>query len=572
MGIRRASPTPRAQDVQGAPGRPDPVASVLETARNAGITVRAAAQNRADLDKVALASALSQLSGLPMLAEYDVAWAEASFIRPVPMTMAREHGILPLYVDEDDTLLVGIADLSALSRLDSLRTLLDRSVRAVVMPVDVVEQGINKAWNKAAQDAQSVLEEAEGVKDDDDGDLFLDEADLLDDPNEAPIIRFVNALLTQAIKERASDIHIEPFEKALKVRFRVDGVLHETIEPPYKFKDSIVARIKIMAGLNIAEKRLPQDGRIRRRMGGREIDLRVSTVPVRHGERVVMRILEKGEVFNLDRIGMSDEVLLPWRACIRKPNGILLVCGPTGSGKSSTLFSSLAEINSPDQNILTIEDPIEYELEGLGQVQVNHKIDLTFASALRAFLRQDPDVILVGEIRDHETAANAVQASLTGHLVLSTIHTNDAAGAFTRLVDMGIEPFLVSDQLLGVLAQRLVRRLCSHCKEPRPLAELERMELGITEQEAAGRPTYHPVGCEHCNGLGYRGRCGIFEFLAASDKVKEAVAKGGNAARIKEAGAKDGMKTLRDDGIAKVFAGVTSVEEILRVTRENAGE
>jgi len=327
-----------------------------------------------------------------------------------------------------------------------------------------------------------------------------------------------------------------------------------------------------MAGLNIAEKRLPQDGRIRRRMGGREIDLRVSTVPVRHGERVVMRILEKGEVFSLDRIGMDDSVLELWRASIRKPNGILLVCGPTGSGKSSTLFSSLAEINSPDHNILTIEDPIEYELEGLGQVQVNHKIELTFASALRAFLRQDPDIILVGEIRDHETAANAVQASLTGHLVLSTIHTNDAAGAFTRLVDMGIEPFLVSDQLLGVLAQRLVRRLCQHCKQPQPLTDIELMELGISAEEANGRPSYHPVGCEHCNGLGYRGRCGIFEFLKATDHVKEAVAVGGNAARIKEAGARDGMRSLRDDGIAKVFAGITSVEEILRVTRENVAE
>lgn len=563
MPIRRDSAANAASDAIG---------DVIAEARSVGMSTREFVHERSNVDHRGLAQRLAQISGLPLLDKYDVEWAEPAFIRPIPMTLAREHGILPLYISEDDSLVVGVGDLSALSHLDHIRTILDRRIQALIMPIDVLDKGINAAWNKAAADAQSVLDEAGESQSEDDGDLFLDDADLLDDPNEAPIIRFVNAVLTQAIKERASDIHIEPFEKALKVRFRVDGVLHETIEPPYKYRDSIVARIKIMAGLNIAEKRLPQDGRIRRRMGGREIDLRVSTVPVRHGERVVMRILEKGEVFSLAKIGMAENVLENWRSCIRKPNGILLVCGPTGSGKSSTLFSSLAEINSPDHNILTIEDPIEYELQGLGQVQVNHKIDLTFASALRAFLRQDPDVILVGEIRDHETAANAVQASLTGHLVLSTIHTNDAAGAFTRLVDMGIEPFLVSDQLLGVLAQRLVRRLCPHCKTSRPLTEIECMELGLNPAEAGGREAFHPVGCKECNGLGYRGRCGIFEFLEASEPVKEAVAKGGNAARIKEAGARDGMRTLRDDGIAKVFAGVTSVEEILRVTRENAGE
>ncbi|MFK7927669.1 MAG: type II secretion system ATPase GspE [Myxococcota bacterium] len=568
MGIRRQTPTPHAQGEQAGF---DPVIAVLQAAREPGNSVRSVARSRPDLDHTALAFALSDLSGLPVVEEFDVERVEPQSIRPVPLNMAREHGILPLYTDDDGRLVVAVGDLAALPRLDDLRTLLDVPLRPVLMPIKLLDEGINKSWDRAAQDAHSVLAETDD-EDEDEGDLFLDDADLLDDPNEAPIIRFVNALLTQAIKERASDIHIEPFEKNMMVRFRVDGVLHQTIEPPYKFKDSIVARIKIMAGLNIAEKRLPQDGRIRRRMGGREIDLRVSTVPVRHGERVVMRILEKGEVFNLDRIGMSAPVLNGWRDRIAKPNGILLVCGPTGSGKSSTLFSSLAEINSPDKNILTIEDPIEYELNGLGQVQVNHKIDLTFASALRSFLRQDPDVILVGEIRDQETAANAVQASLTGHLVLSTIHTNDAAGAFTRLVDMGIEPFLVSDQLLGVLAQRLVRRLCPHCKVPYQPTDVELAELGITVAEIGDRQAYKPVGCDQCNGLGYRGRCGIFEFLDATDSVKDAVAHGGNSARIKEAGAADGMLTLRDDGIAKVFQGTTSVEEIVRVTRENSSE
>lgn len=568
MGIRRHTPQPAAQGDQAGF---DPIVSVLQAARQPGSTVRSVARSRPDLDHAALAHALSDLSGLPVVETFDVERVEPEHIRPVPLTMAREHGILPLYTAEDGALVVAVGDLSALPRLDDLRTLLDKSIQPVLMPINVLDEGINKSWDRAAQDAHSVLAETDD-EDEEEGDLFLDDADLLDDPNEAPIIRFVNALLTQAIKERASDIHIEPFEKAMMVRYRVDGVLHQTIEPPYKFKDSIVARIKIMAGLNIAEKRLPQDGRIRRRMGGREIDLRVSTVPVRHGERVVMRILEKGEVFNLDKIGMAPEVLEGWRARITKPNGILLVCGPTGSGKSSTLFSSLAEINSPDKNILTIEDPIEYELNGLGQVQVNHKIDLTFASALRSFLRQDPDVILVGEIRDHETAANAVQASLTGHLVLSTIHTNDAAGAFTRLVDMGIEPFLVSDQLLGVLAQRLVRRLCPHCKTAHDPTDIELMELGISREDVGGLQAYKPVGCDQCNGLGYRGRCGIFEFLDATDEVKDAVAKGGNASRIKEAAAAAGMLSLRDDGIRKVFNGTTSVDEIVRVTRENSSE
>jgi general secretion pathway protein E len=563
MSVRRAIPS----DAAG------PVEALLASARGTGTTVRSQWLEQRHIDPKAVAAALHHMSGLPVVNSFDIDRNDPELIRPIPLTMARDHGVLPLFIDDDGEVPVAVGDLSALTMLDDVRALLHRRVYPVLMPLDLLEASIGKAWDKAARDAQSVLDEADDGKDKErDDDLFLDEADLLDDPNEAPIIKFVNALLAQAIKERASDIHIEPFEKVLTVRFRIDGVLHEKLLPPYKFKDSIVARIKIMAGLNIAEKRLPQDGRIRRRMGGREIDLRVSTVPVRHGERVVMRILEKGEVFGLKGIGMEPTVLEGWQQLIRKPNGILLVCGPTGSGKSSTLFSSLAEINSPDKNILTIEDPIEYELKGLGQVQVNSKIGLTFAGALRSFLRQDPDVILVGEIRDHETAANAVQASLTGHLVLSTIHTNDAAGAFTRLIDMGIEPFLVSDQLLGVLAQRLVRRLCPHCKEAYDPSEIELGELGISHDELNGRKAYRPVGCKECNGLGYRGRSGIFEFLAATDPIKLAVAKRVGSGELKEVAARDGMITLRDDGVNKVFSGTTSIEEVVRVTRENSSE
>jgi len=544
--------------------------SARQLADKQSVSLREALGRVQGVNPRALAQALSDLSGLPVVDNIPDEHLEPGLVAQLPMSIARERGLLPLY-ESDGEVVVGLADLSALPTLDDLRVLLSRPVRPVLVPADVLGDAINRTYDRASRTATDVLDQVS----DEDGaladDLVLDDADLLDDPNEAPIIRFVNAVLTQAIKTRASDIHIEPFEKNLTVRFRIDGVLYSEIEPPYKFKNSIVSRIKIMAGLNIAEKRLPQDGRIRRRMGGREIDLRVSTVPVRHGERVVMRILEKGEVFALDRIGMAGETLQTFRDLIRKPHGILLVSGPTGSGKSTTLYSAVSEINTPDKNILTIEDPVEYELKGIGQVQVNPKIQLTFASALRSFLRQDPDVILVGEIRDHETAANAVQASLTGHLVFSTIHTNDAAGAFARIVDMGVEPFLVASSLLGVLAQRLVRRLCPDCKAPYTPSDAELRDIGISRDRIRG-PVYRHVGCDECNQHGYRGRVGIFEFLPALEPIKELIISGSEAGALKRKAVELGMKTLRDDGIRVALNGVTTFDEVLRVTREDAIE
>ena len=566
MGVRRTS---IEETLERLGPSAEPMRRVQSVAELEGVPIREAALRVEGADPLMVATALSGLSGLPVVETIDIEIIETELIRPVPMSMARDHGVLPLYVAEGQ-LVVGMADLSGTVALDDVRMLLGYPIRPVLVPADVLKDATSKAYDKAMRSASDVLDDVEDPDDELQGDLLLDE-DLLDDPNEAPIIRFVNALLTQAIKERASDIHIEPFEKDLVCRFRVDGVLATSVRPPVKLKNSIVSRIKIMAGLDIAEKRLPQDGRIRRRMGGREIDLRVSTVPVRHGERVVMRILEKGEIFSLKAIGMPPVVLDIWRELIQKPYGILLVSGPTGSGKSSTLFASLAEINRPDLNILTIEDPIEYELRGLGQVQVNHKIDLTFASALRAFLRQDPDVILVGEIRDGETAANAVQASLTGHLVFSTIHTNDSAGAFARLVDMDVEPFLVASSLLGVLAQRLVRRLCDSCKEHYWPNEDELSDLGLTRDQVP-EGAWRATGCKECNQLGYKGRCGIFEFLPASEPVKRAVIKNADAGTIKAAAIEAGMVTLRDDGIAKVLAGVTTFDEVLRVTRDDSVE
>jgi general secretion pathway protein E len=463
------------------------------------IPLQSAVRKVESVSPTAVAQALSRLSGLAVLATVDPEVVELEMIRRLPLSIARDNGILPLYLAGDE-LVVGIADLAALQALDDLRVLYGRSVRPVLVPSDMLTKATNDAYDRAATSADAIIADAEEGSQDS-ADFNLEDAELLDDPNQAPIIRFVNTLLTQAIKDRASDIHIEPFEKELNVRFRIDGVLYEIVKPPPRLQASIVSRIKIMAGLNIAEKRIPQDGRIRIRMAGREVDLRVSTLPVRHGERVVMRILEKGSVFSLDAVGMAKANLETFRSYIQRPHGIILVTGPTGSGKTTTLYSALAEINAPDLNILTIEDPIEYELRGVGQTQVNPKIDLTFASALRAHLRQDPDVILVGEIRDKETADNAVQASLTGHLVFSTLHTNDAAGAFPRLTDMGVEPFLV-----------------------------------------------------------------IYEFMENSEEIQRLVIQNAPSGQIKKVAVEQGMLTLFDDGVRKVFQGITTFEELKRVT------
>ncbi len=543
------------------------LAQVQAVAQKQSIPLPEAARKVKGIDAKAVAKALSRLSGLAVVENVDSDAVELEMIRKLPLSVAREAGILPLYLAEDE-LVVGIADLAAYATLDDLRVLYGRPVRPVLVPSDVLNKATNDAYDRAATSADAIIAEADDDVEEE-ADFNLEDAELLDDPNQAPIIRFVNAVMSGAIKEGVSDIHIEPYEKELVVRYRLDGVLKETIKPPVKFKNPIVARIKIMAGLNIAEKRLPQDGRIRKRMGGREIDMRVSTVPVRHGERVVMRILEKGTVFSLDAIGMPPHILETWRSFIRRPHGILLVCGPTGSGKSTTLYSAISEINDPTLNILTIENPVEYELVGIGQVQVNHKIDLTFASALRAFLRQDPDVILVGEIRDRETAGRAIEASLTGHLVFSTIHTNDSAGAFVRLVEMGIEPYQVTSSLLGVLAQRLLRRLCNSCKEAYEPTDLELAEIGVTREAIQGHTVYRPVGCEVCKDRGYKGRIGIYEFLKSSDEIAALILANADSGAVKKRAVELGMRTLRDDGIEKVKRGVTSFEELVRVTSED---
>jgi general secretion pathway protein E len=393
--------------------------------------------------------------------------------------------------------------------------------------------------------------------------------DLLESADDAPIIRLINALLTEAIKENASDIHIESFENRLLVRFRVDGVLREALQPPRALGPLLVSRVKVMAHLDIAEKRLPQDGRISLRVAGRPVDVRVSTIPSGHGERVVMRLLDKQEGrLDLQHLGMepASEVLLD--KLVHRPHGILLVTGPTGSGKTTTLYAALTRLNDRKRNIMTVEDPIEYYLDGISQTQVNTKVEMTFARGLRAILRQDPDVVMVGEIRDLETAEIAVQASLTGHLVLSTLHTNSAVGAITRLRDMGVEPFLLSSSLIGVLAQRLVRKLCPHCKQPYTASPTDCKILGLTPETETPPTLYAPVGCEHCNQSGYRGRTGIFELVPVEPAMQAMIHEGVGEMEL-ERHARNFTPSIRDDGRRRVLAGETSLEELVRVTRED---
>ena len=493
-------------------------------------------------------------------------------VKLVPINFAKQARLMPLRVetDGDAHALVAVADPLDSSALDSVRLLLGASISPVLVPSQAILDCINSVYDRAANEAEQLVGDLEA------GDLDMvaheleEPQDLLDSSDEAPIIRLVNSLLFRAAKERASDIHIEPQEKDIGVRFRVDGVLQEVIRPPKRFQNSIASRVKIMGGLNIAEKRLPQDGRIRVKLAGRDIDIRLSTTPTVFGERIVMRLLDKSAVLlDLAEVGMDKDQLAMMESLIHKANGIVLVTGPTGSGKTTTLYAALSKINRPDLNIMTIEDPVEYQLQGISQTPVNPKIDLSFASGLRSFLRQDPDVIMVGEIRDRETAEIAIQASLTGHLVFSTVHTNDAAGAITRLIDMGVEPYLVGSSLIGVLAQRLVRVLCKECREAYLPTPEELKEIGLAADKQKPRMIYRPKSCDACNGTGYRGRTGIYEFMMVDDAIRELAVKKVDSGSIKRAAVQKGMRTLMEDGGRKVLRGVTSVAEVLSVTQED---
>ena len=521
--------------------------------------------------------ALARQLDYPCEMSIDAEEIELGLLESLKLGWAREHGVLP-YEERNGHVLVATDDPLEVEVLDEVRMVTGIEVMPVVVPTTSLQAAINEAFDRKSRQLGGGLDDLEEEENPHAEDVSLNINDLLDagDDDEAPVIRFVNSLFVQSVRERASDIHIEPGEKEITVRFRIDGVLKEVANPPKRFHSSIITRVKIMAGLNIAEKRLPQDGRIRIKMAGNDIDIRVATAPSAHGERITMRLLDKSAVLlNLRDIGMADDHLDLMLDLIFNPHGIILVTGPTGSGKTTTLYSSLSEINSPDKNILTIEDPVEYQLDGISQMQVAPKIDLDFARGLRSYLRHDPDVIMVGEIRDVETAEMAIQASLTGHLVFSTLHTNDAAGAFTRLTDMGVEPFLVSSTVICTMAQRLVRKLCPECKVPyRPTAD-EMEKVGLTQQqvdEIAGGTIFKPGedgDCEACLGLGYKGRMGIYEILGIGDTIRKLVMNRADTSEIKRAAAKQGMRNLREDGSLKVLDGHTSIEEVLRVTQED---
>jgi general secretion pathway protein E len=518
-----------------------------------------------------VAQVLAAHLGLGYIEIIDVEEISDDLLNVIPISFAKHNRLLPIGISDDDRVMVACSNPLLLEWEEELRIAFNKDIELVVTSFEAVLTAINSAYDRSMRQAETAVAELEGEDSSDlKGGLEDDVVDLLDmeSDDEAPIIRLVNSLLSQAVKDSASDIHIEPYERELVVRFRVDGVLYEIIRPPKRFQNSIISRVKIMGGLNIAEKRLPQDGRIRLKVAGRDFDIRVSSIPTTYGERIVMRLLDRTSAMrDLAEIGFSPYNLKKMDQLIQSAHGILLVTGPTGSGKTSTLYACLAKINKPDLNILTIEDPVEYQLKGVGQVQVNPKIDLTFAKGLRSFLRQDPDVIMVGEIRDRETAEIAIQASLTGHLVFSTIHTNDAPGAITRLVDMQVEPFLVASSLLAVLAQRLVRTICQNCKESYQPNEEELSEIGLSHRDV--KVLYRGKGCETCQHTGYRGRMGIFELMVINDEVRTAIMNNSDSATLKAKAREFGMKTLREDGALKVLAGITTVAEVTRVTRED---
>lgn len=511
---------------------------------------------------------LTQVSselGLASETESDEVFHSSSRER-LPFAFAHRYALV-LDKDEHDALTLYHTPTTPLAAMLEVRRYTGQELNIAQLDPIIFEAKLTQVYQANSSEAQQLMEDIGNEMD-----LFTlaeelpQTEDLLEGDDDAPIIKLINALLSEAIKEEASDIHIETYEKQLVVRFRVDGVLKEVLKPNRKLSSLLVSRIKVMARLDIAEKRVPQDGRISLRIAGRAVDVRVSTMPSSHGERVVLRLLDKN-AGNLDllQLGMTENIRVQFDDLIRKPHGIILVTGPTGSGKSTTLYAGLTEINSKDTNILTVEDPIEYELEGIGQTQVNTKVDMTFARGLRAILRQDPDVVMIGEIRDLETAQIAVQASLTGHLVISTLHTNTASGAITRLQDMGVEPFLVSSSLLGVLAQRLIRTLCKECKSEHQPDERERELLGIDASDT--RTIYRAVGCKSCGFNGYRGRTGIHELLLVDDNVRELIHTGRGELAI-EKYIRTEVPSIRHDGMSKVLAGVTTLEEVLRVTRE----
>ena len=514
------------------------------------------------------AECLSLFLNLPLidLTEHD--HLEVVPDLPVSVKYLRQHKIFPLEM-QNNTLSIAMAFPMNIVVLENLKKTTGFNIAVQVADQAEIERRIEEFYGSGSSSMRMILDDLQdeeleilGSEEDQDVDTLRDMA------SEAPVIKLVNLLFSQAVDQGASDIHIEPFEGDLHIRFRIDGVLHDQESPPKKLQSAIISRVKILARLNIAEHRLPQDGRIRLRLMGKKIDVRVSTVPTMHGESVVMRLLDQTSMFiSLEELGFPVDSLETFKEMIQHPHGMILVTGPTGSGKTTTLYAALDKINSPEKKILTLEDPVEYQLKGVNQIQVNTKIGLTFANGLRAFVRQDPDIIMVGEIRDRDTAEIAIQSALTGHLVFSTVHTNDAVGAITRLQDMSVENYLIASCLDGILAQRLVRQICSDCKQqvkadPKMLEELE-----IDIRQADDLIVYQGAGCRKCGKTGYRGRVGIYELVEVKEGLKNLIVEKASANILKRFARKEGMRTLREDGWAKVHSGVTTIEEVMRVTQ-----
>lgn len=509
---------------------------------------------------------LSQELNIPPmnLAKYKI---DSEVIKLIPEHTARQYQLIPIS-KIGNTLIVAMADPLNIFAIDELKILTNYEIKPVISTEEQIVKAINSCYETEVMEIGDILEEAGGGEESVkviEEEQEVDIADVAQESKTAPIVRMVDLILVEALRKRASDIHIEPAEDSLRVRYRIDGNLQEAFTLPKRSQNPILARLKIMSRLDITESRLPQDGRFKIRLEGREIDFRVSVLPLNFGGKVVLRALDKSDLsIGLDKLGFSSRPLAAFKQAILKPYGMILVTGPTGSGKSTTLYSIINQLSTPERNIITIEDPVEYQIEGITQVQVNPEIGLTFASGLRSLLRQSPDVIMVGEIRDFETADIAIKASLTGQLVLSTLHTNDAVGAITRLIDMGVEPFLVASSLILVAAQRLCRRICPECKEPYSIPSSMLKDIGL--QVAEGTTFFHGRGCRNCNNTGYLGRMGTLETLIIDEKIREMIIKGSSTDEISQYAKNRGMRTLRENAFAKFIKGMTTLEEVLRIT------
>jgi type IV pilus assembly protein PilB len=518
---------------------------------------------QADVDR-----ALAAQAGMETI-DLDDVDIEQEVIDLIPAEMAEAYHVVPVFYDKQkNEITVALKSADSFRALDDLRLLMGYQVKAMVAPSDQIDNRIAAYYTEQESLSDLVAELSERTSlEDVDEDQSIDLDALVEAADDNKVKRLLNLVLLQAIKDHASDLHLEPFEDEFKMRYRVDGELHELIPPPKHLAVPIVSRVKVMADLDIAERRVPQDGRIELMVNNQPVDLRVSVLPTMFGESVVMRVLDRTNVsLDLNKVGMKEEDLDQFRQLIHKPNGIVVVTGPTGSGKTTTLYAALSELNTVDSKILTAEDPVEYDIDGLLQVQINDAVGLTFAKVLRSFLRQDPDIILVGETRDLETAKIAVEASLTGHLVFTTLHTNDAPSTIARLLDLGLQTFLVTATVEGVMAQRLVRTICSHCREPYTPSEGELMQLDLLPKDLEGRQLYRGKGCEFCNGTGYKGRQGIFEIMVLDDELRELIGQNASTQMLRDEARKRGMRTLRQSGLMALYEGVTTIEEVAQAT------